>query len=141
MTTKTGEYIGEALLENPDYPLKVLEFRFNNFGELGLQRICEGVTECKSIHDLAVGVVTNQGLKIMAEHLRDNKSLKNLFINPPPYDSEWKKDGMDAFAEMVKNSDLEYVGFIGENWQENYDEFSGQIDFFCARNKNKHFRI
>jgi hypothetical protein len=61
-THKTGEYIGEALLKNPECGLTKLDFKGINLGERGLQRIIEAVNDCKTIEKLNVGIVTDAGL-------------------------------------------------------------------------------
>jgi hypothetical protein len=66
-THKTGEYIGEAILKNPECGLVKLDFKGIYLGEHGLQRIIEASNDCKTIEKLNVGIVTDAGLKILAE--------------------------------------------------------------------------
>ena len=65
-THKTGEYVGEAILTNPDCGLVKLDFSGIYLGETGLQRVIEAANDCKTIEKLNVGVVTDDGLKILA---------------------------------------------------------------------------
>lgn len=58
-TSKAGEYIGEALCNNPDYPLGKLVFGGICLEETGLVRIIEAVNANKNVVQLNVGIVTD----------------------------------------------------------------------------------
>lgn len=77
-TNKTGEYIGQALLDNPASSISKLSFEGIYLDNTGLQRIVEAVNACKSIEKLHVGVITDSGLRILAEGLMGNESLEEL---------------------------------------------------------------
>ena len=132
MTSKAGEYIGEALLSNPGYKIENLNFQSVNFGQLGLQKLCEGSNVCESLISLHVGIVNNEGLHILAEYLKDNKNLKTLGICFPPTEEPWKEDGKKAFANLIKkNNHIEEVKFGGGIWQQEYLEYFEEINFYC----------
>jgi len=77
-TSKAGVYIGSALIANPNFPMYKLTFENVNLGNDGLIRILEAVNANKNILKLHCGVVTNEGLCILAEKLRDNTSLEEI---------------------------------------------------------------
>ena len=77
-TSKAGEYIGEALSRNPDYPLGKLVFGGICLEENGLVRIIEAVNANKNIVQLNVGIVTDRGLEIIADLLKANDSLQEI---------------------------------------------------------------
>ena len=77
-THKTGEYVGEAILKNPECGLVKLDFKGIYLGETGLQRVIEATNDCKTIEKLNVGVVTDSGLRILAENLKSNSTLEEL---------------------------------------------------------------
>ena len=54
-TSKAGEYIGEALSSNPDYPLGKLKFGGVCLEDAGLVRIIEAVNINKNIVQLSIG--------------------------------------------------------------------------------------
>ena len=77
-TSKAGEYIGESLCNNPEYPLGKLVFGGICLEETGLVRIIEAVNANKNIVQLNVGIVTDHGLEIIANLLKDNDSLQEI---------------------------------------------------------------
>ena len=78
MESKTAQFIGEALLSNPHYPIEKMHFKGVNLEETGLYRLIEAVNANKSIHKLHVGVISDYGLRTLAELLPLNKSLLKL---------------------------------------------------------------
>ena len=74
-TSKAGEYIGEALCNNPEYPLGKLVFGGICLEETGLVRVIEAVNANKNIVQLNVGIITDQGLEAISNLLKDNDSL------------------------------------------------------------------
>ena len=79
-TSKAGEYIGQALLDNPDYPLKVLSFANINLESIGLTRLIEAVNGNGNIKRLNIGVLTDEGLTHVARILAPNMTLEELTI-------------------------------------------------------------
>ena len=78
LESKAGLFIGEALLANPKYPITKLTFKDVNLEDNGLYRLIEAVNENKHITKLHVGIVSDYGLRTMADLLKANKSLKKL---------------------------------------------------------------
>jgi hypothetical protein len=78
MQEKAGLFIGEALLLNPLYPIQRIKFKGVNLEESGLYRILEAVNANKNISRIHLGVISDYGLKTMAELLKSNKSLLRL---------------------------------------------------------------
>ena len=78
MESKSAQFIGEALLANPAYPIEQLKFKGVKLEETGLYRLLEAVNANKNIHRLHVGIISDYGLRTMAELLKANKSLLKL---------------------------------------------------------------
>ena len=78
LESKTGHFLGEALLSNPDYPINRLTFKDVRLEDTGLYRLLEAVNHNKHLQKLHVGIVSDYGLNTMAELLKANKSLKKL---------------------------------------------------------------
>lgn len=57
MENKAGIYIGDALLQNPEYPITQLVFKNINLGTDGLYRLMEGVNSNKHIRRLHIGIL------------------------------------------------------------------------------------
>lgn len=72
LTHKTGEYIGQALIENASSKISSLNFAHVNLGEAGLLRIIEASNQCNQIKTIHIGTLTDSGLKILAEKLVGN---------------------------------------------------------------------
>ena len=77
-TSKAGEYLGEALSQNPSYPIKMLSFKGISLESIGLTRIIEACNLNTNIKELHIGVLTDAGLKTLARLLVDNTSLEDL---------------------------------------------------------------
>ena len=78
MESKSAQFIGEALLANPTYPIEDLKFKGVNLEETGLYRLIEAVNANKHIHKLHVGIISDYGLRTMSELLKANRSLLKL---------------------------------------------------------------
>jgi hypothetical protein len=69
---KAGVYIGQALIDNPSYPLYKLTFENVHLESDGLVRILEAVNKNGNIIKLHCGIVTDTGLEILADKLKEN---------------------------------------------------------------------
>ena len=69
LESKTGHFLGDALLANPDYPINRLTFKDVRLEETGLYRLIEAVNQNKHVQKLHVGIVSDYGLNTMAELL------------------------------------------------------------------------
>lgn len=78
MQEKAGLFIGEALLANPRYPIDRIKFKNVKLEESGLYRIIEATNANKNIKRIHIGVISDYGLKTMAELLKLNNSLLRL---------------------------------------------------------------
>lgn len=66
-TYKAGEYIGQALLDNVgNSKLESLDFKYVNLGRSGLLRVIDAANQTPTLEKLDVGVLTDEGLKLLA---------------------------------------------------------------------------
>ena len=72
---KSGIFIGDALVSNPDQPVRKVSFKNCSLKEDGLIRILEACNKNKNIKSLNAGLVSNKGLKALAQVLAANDSL------------------------------------------------------------------
>ena len=63
LTSKAGEYIGQALVDNPDYPIKKISFTGICLESIGLTRMIEAANGNQHLKRLNVGILTDSGLK------------------------------------------------------------------------------
>ena len=102
-TGKAGCYIGEALIKNANYPLYKLTFEDVYLENDGLVRILEAVNANKNILKLHCGVVTDQGLQILAEKLKENTTLEEIFFQETKdHQKFWTSRGRNALSECLK---------------------------------------
>ena len=66
MKSKTGIFIGEALIANPDHPVEKLNFKNIYLEDDALIRILEACNANSNIKKVTLGYVSSQGLKLMA---------------------------------------------------------------------------
>jgi hypothetical protein len=78
MTSKSGVFIGEALIENPLHPIEKISFKNVCIEEDGLLRILEASNSNKSISALHLGFVSSRGLRLIAKTISKNCSIKKL---------------------------------------------------------------
>lgn len=63
----------------------------------------EASNDCDTIKELNVGIVNDAGLKLMAEMLKTNTSLKELkFYETDDHQKYWTAESMQAFADLLK---------------------------------------
>lgn len=58
-SSKAGEYIGEALADNPNYMIFKVSFAGINLEDIGLVRLIEACNQNKNIMKLNVGILTD----------------------------------------------------------------------------------
>lgn len=75
---KSGIFIGDALVNNPDQPVRKVSFKNCNLKEDGLIRILEACNKNTNIKSLHAGYVSLKGLKALAQVLAENHSLQKL---------------------------------------------------------------
>lgn len=88
MSVKAGIFIGDALVQNPDQPVKKLSFKNCYLKEDGLIRILEACNRNKNIKSVHCGYVSNKALKALAQVLEGNDSLAKLKFQEYP-DCKW----------------------------------------------------
>jgi hypothetical protein len=72
--------------------------------EAGLVRVIEAVNCNKHILKLNVGVVTDNGLEMLSELLKENTSLEEIFIEETSdHQKYWTERGRQSFCRMLKN--------------------------------------
>lgn len=103
-TSKAGEFIGSALCENPSYQIFKITFGNVCLEEDGLVRILEAVNANTNVLKLDVGIVTDHGLRILAEYLQHNKSLEQLVFKETDHPQKnWTDLGRKQFTQMLKD--------------------------------------
>ena len=137
-THKTGEYIGEAILHNLECGLVKLDFKGIYLGETGLRRVLEAANDCKSIEKLNVGVVTDAGLRILAEGLEANCSLEELvFYETGDHQKYWTPEARQCFVDLLKaHTKLKSVKarFAEENAKSDFaSAFHHEINFYTEQ--------
>jgi hypothetical protein len=111
MESKSAQFIGEALLANPNYPIEYIKFKGVNLEQTGLYRLLEAVNANKNIHKLHIGVISDYGLRTMAEILKTNKSLSKIEFQEDPA-KRWTEGAKQAFTLMLKShTELQTVRF------------------------------
>lgn len=75
LALKAGVFIGDALITNKEHPIEKLSFKNVALGEDGLMRVIEALNKNKNITKVHLGLVSDQGLLIMARTLKYNSSL------------------------------------------------------------------
>ena len=101
MKSKTGIFIGEALIANPDHPIEKLNFKNVNLEDDGLIRILEACNANKNIKKVTLGFVSSSGLKIMARTLKINKTLEKLKFQEHK-ELRWEEDSKKVFIDLLK---------------------------------------
>lgn len=75
LNNKAGIHIGDALLANPQHPIKKISFKNVFLGDDGVLRILEACNVNKHIKVVHLGAVSNEGLKLMSKVLMHNTTL------------------------------------------------------------------
>ena len=84
-------------MANPTYPINRLIFKDVRLEETGLYRLLQAVNENKNIHKIHVGIVSDYGLRAMAELLKSNSSLKKLTFQEDET-KPWGDEAKHAFC-------------------------------------------
>ena len=78
LKSKTGIFIGDALIANADHPVEKLNFKNVYLEDDGLLRILEACNANKNIKKVTLGYVSSSGLKLLGQTLKNNKTLEKL---------------------------------------------------------------
>lgn len=143
-TTKAGEYIGDALANNPAYPVKMLSFQGISLETIGLTRIIEACNLNRNIKKLHIGILTDEGLQALAQLLATNTSLESLtFQETADHQKYWTAAGKAALVEMLKNGtkliNVE-MSFTCDKTPED-EEFVNEITFYTGIQSNEEQKI
>lgn len=140
LTCKTGEYIGQALIDNcENMKLKELKFDGINLECRGLVRIIDAANKTPSLTHLNVGVLTDSALALLAERLAPNKHLKELkFSETEDHQQYWSESSRQAFCDLLKNNtNLKKVKakFQKCNWKDDgySKQFVDEIEFYTEQ--------
>ena len=93
LKSKSGEFLGDILIENPDYHLEELSFKGNKLEEYGTRRIIIAATKAKHLKKLNLGIISDFGLDLLSQELA-NTSLEKI---------EFEEDEENPFSEKSKN--------------------------------------
>lgn len=134
-TSKAGEYIGGALVANPNYTIKLLSFTGICLESIGVTRIVEACNANTNIKRLDIGVLTDRGLADLAELLRPNQSLEEITIQETKdHQKLWTELGRSAFVNMLKECTKIMrvnLNFTRQECEED-KTFSQEIEFYTG---------
>ena len=139
-TSKTGEYIGGALTNNPNYKIKKISFEGICLESIGLVRILEAANQNKNIKKLNIGILTDAGLKVAADLLRENTSLEELeFEETADHQKYWTDEGRCAFTETIKrHTVLKKVQVVFDRDENDCNsEFKSEVKFYTKKKVQK----
>lgn len=122
-TSKAGEFIGQALLENSDYPLYKLTFENISLEENGLVRVLQAVNANKNILKLHIGIVTDRGLHCLADILKGNDSLEEIIMQETTDPQKlWSDFGKEALTNMLRSkTQLKKVKLVSDRVEKDED--------------------
>lgn len=108
-------------------------------------RVIEAANQNKHILKLNVGVITNHGLEMLAELLKENDSLEELvFEETKDHQKFWTDTGRHAFCRMLKNfTQLKKVKITStkeitdNDEKEKHELFINEIDFYTKIKSNE----
>lgn len=103
-TTKAGEFIGQALTGNPTYQIFKISFKNLCLEEDGLVRLLEAVNANTNVLKLDIGIITDHGLRILADSLKNNTSLEQLVFEETSHPQKnWTSLGRKMFTQMLQH--------------------------------------
>lgn len=144
MESKSAQFIGDALLANPSYPIEQIKFKGVNLEQTGLYRLLEAVNASKHIHTLHIGIISDYGLRTMSELLKTNKTLSRIEFQEDPA-KRWTDGAKQAFTLMLKShTELQTVKFkAAGNGEEGgqHDDFKHEIEFYTNKKLSQHKQV
>ncbi|CDW74170.1 UNKNOWN [Stylonychia lemnae] len=135
---KTGIYIGDALVQNNQYPINHIALRDIQLDLEGVTRLMNGVNQNKNIKRLHVGIVDNEGLLKLAQQVGQYSRTQHLvrFEFQEEEKEPWSDKAMQEIVFSVSVSELEYVKFTtspGKEEDERYRTLKQEIDFHTEK--------
>lgn len=111
LCSRAGEYIGDVLIENPNYSLKELSFKGNKLEENGTRRIIVAATINTNLKVLNIGVISDFGLDLISQELMNMKLIKFGFQEDKskPFSDKSK----DKFTGTLRSRSNSYFDFRG----------------------------
>lgn len=97
---KAGEYIGDALIENPDYKIFKIDFKGNKLGEYSIRRMLVACTKNSNIKKLDLGIIGDFGLDLISKELLNTSLIKLKFVEDR--DNPFTEATKDAFINTLK---------------------------------------
>ncbi len=98
--SRAGEYLAEAL--RGDYPIKWLSFKGNCLEGVGLRHILEAANSNENMKYLDLGYVSDDGLQMMTELLKFNKTLEEIRFKECK-EKPFEESSKLAFVELLMN--------------------------------------
>lgn len=137
-SSKAGEYLGQALCENPNYTIFKVSFAETSLEDMGLVRTIEAVNLNKHLIKLNVGILTDNGLEKLADLLKENTSLEEITIEETKdHQKYWSNLGRQSFCRMLKCfTQIKKVKIVtardysDEEEKVQHDCFLQEIDFY-----------
>lgn len=139
ITSKSGEFIGDALLANPACELEKIEFKDVKLEETGLQRLIEAMNVCHHVEKVHFGTITDKGLQIIGEHIKPNTGLRKIKFEEDE-STPWSESVQNQFSLVFKDhTEVEKVKF------ETFDDdlprnkvFEKELKFYCKKTAGAH---
>ena len=132
-TSKAGEYLGEAISSNPNYPIKKVSFKGVCLELIGLTRMVQACNANSHIKKLEIGYLTDTGLRALAEQLVPNVGLEEIIICETE-DSQklWTAAARTAFLTLLKeHTKIKKVSLMSSRDQTEEDkDFQKQVKFY-----------
>lgn len=131
LRSKSGEYIGDVLINNPDYPIEELNFKDNRLEEYGVRRIIVAATKNRHIRKLKLGIITDFGLEILSQELLNTNLVKLSFQEDKenPFSDSVRDKFIEVFQQGIENSEDFTIQEI--DWK---DE---RIQYYCKERKQQ----
>jgi hypothetical protein len=139
ITSKAGEYLGDALLSNPECEIEKMEFKDVCLEAYGLQRLIEAMNVCHHVEKVHFGNITDKGLQIISEHIKPNTGLRKIKFEELE-SAPWTEEMQKSFALIFKDhTEIEKVKF------DTFDDdlprnkvFEKELEFYCKKTAGSH---
>jgi hypothetical protein len=110
LKSKTGEYIGDVLIDNPDYKIHEIDLRGNKLEECGIRRLIIASTKNHNITKFKFGVLSDFGLELLSHELI-NTNLSSIAFEEDE-DHPFSERVKDLFIEKLEEVQLERVSLV-----------------------------
>jgi hypothetical protein len=105
--SKTAQYIGEVLINNPEYDIEELNFKGNQLEEYGLRRLIAATVANPHIKKLKLGIISDFGLDLLTTDLLNTSLVKLEFEEDAdhPFSERVRDRFVDAFKQGIENAE------------------------------------